>query len=255
MNTSNPETKVETIIGSLTHVYYGEKAFGLAFFLQMLYPFKARQLGSFLAHERQYGRMGLVYFVAYSRVSFSHETSIKSERLQNRSIFFPSSRALRAVIVKRGYSVQSSAIFWVIFVVTSKSNTRIRHLVKKKAISLFVLVSRVIETLRSRHKVNSAHSSFADVLIFSTRWNDLFCSRSDDVSIWWLMFNFVFLSLRGRFQFNSKIVRSHFASVMTLNNWEMIAETRSYIFRWRPRCRRHRRCFLIALVANKKRRM
>ena len=47
------------------------------------------------------------------------------------------------------------------------------------------------------------------------------------------MFNTAFLSLRRWFQFNSRIVRTHFASVMILNNWEMIAETRSYIFRWR----------------------
>ena len=44
------------------------------------------------------------------------------------------------------------------------------------------------------------------------------------------------------FRFTSRIVETHFASVMTLNNWEMIAETRSYIFRWRSRCRRQRVC-------------
>ena len=32
-------------------------------------------------------------------------------------------------------------------------------------------------------------------------------------------------------------------SVMTLNNWEVIAETRSYMFRWPSRCCRHRVCF------------
>ena len=42
--------------------------------------------------------------------------------------------------------------------------------------------------------------------------------------------------------FNSWIVRTHFATVMTLDNSEMIAETRSYIFRWRSRCRRLRLC-------------
>ena len=31
------------------------------------------------------------------------------------------------------------------------------------------------------------------------------------------MFNFVFLSLKRRFQFNSRIARLYFASVMTLN--------------------------------------
>ena len=34
-----------------------------------------------------------------------------------------------------------------------------------------------------------------------------------------------------------RIVRTDFASVTTLNNWEMIVETRSSIFRWRSRCR------------------
>ena len=86
---------------------------------------------------------------------------------------------------------------------------------------------------------------FADVLDLSTTWNDLFCSCVDDVSIWWHMFNFV-LSLKSWFQFNSKTVRTHFASIMTLNNWEMTAETQSYIFRWRS-CSR-RRCLWLSSV-------
>ena len=52
------------------------------------------------------------------------------------------------------------------------------------------------------------------------------------------MFNFVCLSLKRWFQFNSRNVRTHFASTMALNNWEIIAERRGYIFRWRSRCRR-----------------
>ena len=83
---------------------------------------------------------------------------------------------------------------------------------------------------------------FEDVLVISTTWNDMFCSCVDDVSIWWQMFTFVFLPLERLFRFNSRIVRKHFASLMTLNNWEMITETRSYIFRWRSRCRRRRVC-------------
>ena len=82
----------------------------------------------------------------------------------------------------------------------------------------------------------------ADVLDLSTTWNDLFCSRPDDVSIWWQVFNFVSLPLKRWFQFNSRIVWTHFASVMTLNNSEMIAEMRSYIFIWRSCCRRRRVC-------------
>ena len=56
------------------------------------------------------------------------------------------------------------------------------------------------------------------------------------------MFNFGCLSLRRWFQFNSRKVRKRFASTMSLNNWEIIAETRGYIFRWRSRCRRGRVC-------------
>ena len=81
-----------------------------------------------------------------------------------------------------------------------------------------------------------------DVLVFSTTWNDLFCSCVDDVTIWWQMFNFVFLCPKRWFQFNSRTVRTHFSSLMTLHNWKMIAETRSYIFRWRSRFRRRRVC-------------
>ena len=75
---------------------------------------------------------------------------------------------------------------------------------------------------------------FADVFILSATWNDLFCS--------WRWF-----------QFNSRIVRTHFASVMTLNNWEMIAETRSYIFRWRSRCCWRRVCVNSLVIAGTKR--
>ena len=91
---------------------------------------------------------------------------------------------------------------------------------------------------------------FEDVLVLSTTWNDLFCSCEDDVSIWWQLFNFVFLSLKHWFQFNSWIVRTHFATVMTLNNSEMIAETRSYIFRWRSRCRRRCVCVNSCTIVN-----
>ena len=92
----------------------------------------------------------------------------------------------------------------------------------------------------------------ADVLDLSTTCNDLFCSCPDDVSMWWQMFNFVSLPLKRWFQFNSRIVWTHFASVMTLNNSEMIAEMRSYIFIWRSCCRRRLLCLnsLISLIGN-----
>ena len=60
--------------------------------------------------------------------------------------------------------------------------------------------------------------------------------------IWWQMFNFVCLCPQRWFQFNSRIVKTHFLSILTLNNWKIIAETRSYIFRWRSHSCRHRVC-------------
>ena len=90
---------------------------------------------------------------------------------------------------------------------------------------------------------------FEGVLVLSTTWNDLFCSCVDDVSIWWQMINVVCLSPKRWFQFNSRIVRTHFSSLMTLNNWNMIIETRSYIFRWRS-CFRRRRVCLSSLMSS-----
>jgi len=74
---------------------------------------------------------------------------------------------------------------------------------------------------------------FVDVLVLSTTWNDQFCSWVEDMSAWWQMFNFVSLCPKRWFQLNSGIVRTHFSRIMSLNNWKMIAETQSYIFRWR----------------------
>ena len=83
---------------------------------------------------------------------------------------------------------------------------------------------------------------FVDVLVLSTTSNDLFCSCVDDVSAWWQMFNFVLFCPKRWFQFNSRIVRTPFSSKRSLNNWKMVAETRSHIFRWRSRFRRRRVC-------------
>ena len=91
---------------------------------------------------------------------------------------------------------------------------------------------------------------FVDVLVLSTTWNDLFCSCVDDVSIWWQTFNFVFLCPKRWFQINSRTFRRHFSSIMALNNWEMIAEKGSYIFRWRSRFRR-RRVYLSSLICQR----
>ena len=54
--------------------------------------------------------------------------------------------------------------------------------------------------------------------------------------------------LKRWFQFNSRIVKAHFSGIMTLNNWKMIAETRSDIFRWRFRFRRRRVCLSFLLI-------
>ena len=50
------------------------------------------------------------------------------------------------------------------------------------------------------------------------------------------------------FQFNSWIVKAHFSGIMTLNNWKIIAETRSDIFRWRYRFLRRRVCLSSLLI-------
>jgi len=87
----------------------------------MLYHFKARKLGTFLLHGRQYKRVGLVFFVTTSSQCFIcpwNKVSINSERLQKQSVFFPSSHSLQAMVVKKVYSVQSYAIFWITFVVS-----------------------------------------------------------------------------------------------------------------------------------------
>ena len=89
---------------------------------------------------------------------------------------------------------------------------------------------------------------FEDVFVLSTTWNDLFCNCVDDVSIWWQMFYFLFLCPKRWLQFNSRIVKAHFSGIMTLNIWRMIAETRSYIFRWRCRFRRRRVCLSSLLI-------
>ena len=115
-----------------------------------------------------------------------------------------------------------------------------RIVFKKNITNLYIWQWKTI-VLHALH-VHFSFWHFADVLVLSTTWNDLFYSCVDNVTIWWHMFNFVFLSLKRWLQFNSRIVRTHFASVMTLNNQEMIPETRSYIFRWRSRLCRCRVC-------------
>ena len=85
---------------------------------------------------------------------------------------------------------------------------------------------------------------FIDVLVLSTTWKWpvlQLCGRREHIMTSVQVYNIAFLPKKRWFQFNSRIVRTHFASMMILNNWEIIAETRSYIFGWRSRSRR--RCF------------
>ena len=63
---------------------------------------------------------------------------------------------------------------------------------------------------------------FVDVLVLSTTWNDLFWRCLDNASVWWQLFNFVFLCPKWWFQFNSRVVRTHFSSIMSLNNWKWL---------------------------------
>ena len=91
----------------------------------------------------------------------------------------------------------------------------------------------------------------ANVLVLSMTWNDLFCSCVDDVGIWWQMLNFVLLPLKRWFQFNSRIVRIHFASSITLNNWETLGRNSKLRFQmtFSSQCNRRRVC-LSSLISS-----
>ena len=110
----------------------------------------------------------------------------------------------------------------------------------------FILVSRAARPARAFARASFIFWHYEDFLVHSTSWNHLFCSCVDDASIRWQMCNFVFSCPKRSFQFNSRMVRTHFSSIMTSNNWKMIAETRSYIFRWRSRFRRRWICSLLS---------
>ena len=68
---------------------------------------------------------------------------------------------------------------------------------------------------------------FADVLVFSTMSNDLFAvvwttwACDDRCSV---LYSYLW---RAGSNLIPGVVRTHFASIMTLNNWEMVAETLS----------------------------
>ena len=124
---------------------------------------------------------------------------------------------------------------------------------------LFQFNSRIVSTHFSSIMTLNNWKMIAETWSYIFRWryrlrrcraslSSLFCGCVDDVIIWWQMFSIVVIFQKCWFQFYSGIVRTRFASEMTLNNWEMIAEMRSYILRWRSRCRRRRLClsFLIS---------
>ena len=78
---------------------------------------------------------------------------------------------------------------------------------------------------------------------FDVKWPVLqVCGRCEH-----MMTNFVFSCPKRWFQLNSRIVRTPFSSIMSLNNWKMIAETRSHIFWWRS-CFRRRHVCLSSLI-------
>ena len=92
-----------------------------------------------------------------------------------------------------------------------------------------------------------AHFSYLNIsfalLVLSMAWNQLFCICMEDVSA---LDKFSILSSSLWLQFNFRILRTLFVS-----KWlrEMIAETRSCLFRWGSRCRR-RHLFLTILNYN-----
>jgi len=60
-------------------------------------------------------------------------------------------------------------------------------------------------TMKNSNFARFAHAffffwHFEDVLVFSTPWNELFCSCVDDVSKWWQMLIFLFLCPKPWFQ-------------------------------------------------------
>ena len=105
----------------------------------------------------------------------------------------------------------------------------------KKVTNLHFLQWKKSFARLTRNFLSSLSINFAGGLVlFST---DLFCSCVDDASTRRNTIKFLFLSLSCSFQFNSRIVMERFVSRTTWNIREIIAETRSYIFRWH-----HRRC-------------
>ena len=97
--------------------------------------------------------------LSWSAGNIFTKTSIASSNLdvhlQNQFIF--SFFFTQAMVIKKGYSLQSYAIFWVPFVAPSKNNTQKRAFCKGRMQSLtinFINVLWANETLRWCHKVS-----------------------------------------------------------------------------------------------------
>lgn len=78
---------------------------------------------------------------------------------------------------------------------------------------------------------------FSFLYIWQSFWliydaSNLFCSCVDVVSPWQQIFNVFFLSPNCLYNFNSRIIGTHFAGIMTGKYREIIYETWRYIFRW-----------------------
>lgn len=85
----------------------------------------------------------------------------------------------------------------------------------------FTFASSSIDLKKVAYRINNGIPS----ILFPFHWRRMAT----------VVFNFV-LPQKRRLQFNSRIVRRHFATVMTLNNWEMVAQPQSYVSRWRSCC-------------------
>ena len=95
-----------------------------------------------------------------------------------------------------------NADFWsphyrlcVIYSMTAESLSKHDDDSNKNPTNLHIWQGKTV-FLHALHVHFSSIWHFEDVLVLSTTWNDLFCRRVDNVSIWWQMFNFVFLSLK-----------------------------------------------------------
>ena len=158
---------------------------------------------------------------------------------------FPAEHQLQAPFCVLVNSLNCLAVMWSVEVIRELKKPRRRRQQKPHKFAYLTIKNSIFARFARAFLI---FWHFEDLLVLSTTWNDLFCSCVDDVSIWWQMFNFVLLCPKRWFQFNSRMVRTHFSSIMTLNIWKMIAETRSYIFGLRSRYRRRRVCLSSLLL-------